>query len=76
MLLHSPDTGSDGNAPSDADGDSDDDTRTVKPGQAQNSAHDPYANLDGAFGSYLADQPQPMANGRGQQRGDEEDLLF
>ena len=73
--MHSPDTGSDGNVASDADGDSDDDTRTVKSGQAQKS-HDPYANLDGAFGSYLADQPQPMANGRGQQRTDEEDLLF
>ncbi|KAI6028363.1 adaptin N terminal region-domain-containing protein [Pisolithus orientalis] len=26
---------------------------------------DPYANLDGAFGGYLADKPQPMSSGRG-----------
>lgn len=35
---------------------------------------DPYANLDGAFGNYLADQPRPMnAGGR---QGDDDDLLF
>lgn len=35
---------------------------------------DPYSNLDGAFGNYLADEPRPMnAGGR---QGDEDDLLF
>jgi len=35
---------------------------------------DPYSNLDGAFGNYLADEPRPMnAGGR---QGDDEDLLF
>lgn len=41
----------------------------------ERGAADPYANLDGAFGSYLADTPQPIRNGR---RGgtDLDDLLF
>ena len=34
--------------------------------QASYDSRDPYANLDGAFGGYLADAPQPM----------NEDLLF
>lgn len=39
-----------------------------------NPVADPYANLDGAFGGYLADQPRPMV---GRQRGnnDLDDLL-
>lgn len=38
---------------------------------------DPYSNLDGAFGNYLADQPRPMASVNHRTRnGDEEDLLF
>jgi len=38
---------------------------------------DPYSNLDGAFGNYLADEPRPMAAGSHRVRHDEEDdLLF
>ncbi|PBK96808.1 Adaptor protein complex beta subunit [Armillaria gallica] len=38
---------------------------------------DPYSNLGGAFGSYLADEPKPMtaADHRGR-HGEEDDLLF
>lgn len=37
---------------------------------------DPYSNLDGAFGNYIADEPRPMgANGQGG-RNDDDDLLF
>jgi len=35
---------------------------------------DPYSNLGGAFGTYMADEPQPM--GAGGRQGDDEDLLF
>jgi AP-2 complex subunit beta-1 len=38
-------------------------------------ANDPYSNIDGAFGNYMADEPQPMAAGKGS-RGDLDDLLF
>jgi hypothetical protein len=34
---------------------------------------DPYANLDNAFGNYLADEPKPF-RGKGQEGDDE--LLF
>ncbi|KAJ3744630.1 adaptin N terminal region-domain-containing protein [Lentinula detonsa] len=34
---------------------------------------DPYSNLDNAFGSYLADEPRPMASRR---HAEEDDLLF
>ncbi|KAF7967685.1 hypothetical protein HWV62_17583 [Athelia sp. TMB] len=37
---------------------------------------DPYSNLDGAFGNYMADEPQPMSTLRKGTRGDLEDLLF
>jgi|SRR6188768_3210820 len=38
-------------------------------------SNDPYSNLDGAFGNYLADEPRPMgASARG--RSDIDDLLF
>jgi hypothetical protein len=38
---------------------------------------DPYSNLDGAFGNYLADEPRPMASVNNRSRhGDEDDLLF
>ncbi|KAF9464650.1 adaptin N terminal region-domain-containing protein [Collybia nuda] len=38
---------------------------------------DPYSNLDGAFGNYLADEPRPIAAGNSRARhGDEDDLLF
>lgn len=39
--------------------------------------NDPYSNLDGAFSTYLSDQPRPM--GAGNQpggRGEVDDLLF
>jgi hypothetical protein len=49
-----------------ADGDDDDDEVT-------HETNDPYSNMDGAFGSYLADEPQPMGKS---QRGDLDDLLF
>jgi AP-2 complex subunit beta-1 len=49
-----------------ADDDDDDDAVT-------HEADDPYSNMDGAFGSYLADEPQPMGKS---QRGDLDDLLF
>ncbi|KAF8559538.1 Adaptor protein complex beta subunit [Imleria badia] len=57
----------DGEAGVDGDGDDDDDTDT-------SPVADPYANLDGAFGGYMADRPQPMV---GHQRGnnDLDDLL-
>jgi len=45
-----------------------DDDNAVTP-----DANDPYSNMDGAFGNYLADEPQPMGKG---QRGDLDDLLF
>jgi hypothetical protein len=38
--------------------------------EASYDSRDPYANLDGAFGGYFGDAPQPM-NTR-----PEEDLLF
>lgn len=34
--------------------------------------NDPYSNLEGAFGNYLADEPRPMAGGR----HNDDDLLF
>jgi len=60
--------GSDDNAyDDDGEADADDEPRG-------RSDDDPYSNLDGAFGNYLADQPRPMnAGGR---QGDDEDLLF
>ncbi|KAF9246556.1 adaptin N terminal region-domain-containing protein [Melanogaster broomeanus] len=51
----------------DADGDDDD--------IPNNKAADPYADLDGAFGGYLADEPRPMAAHRGG-NGDVDVLLF
>ncbi|KAF9480124.1 Adaptor protein complex beta subunit [Pholiota conissans] len=40
-------------------------------------ARDPYSNLDGAFGNYVTDQPQPMAaNNRGAGANEHDDLLF
>jgi AP-2 complex subunit beta-1 len=44
------------------------------PGTRNNSSQlDPYAGLDGAFGGYVTDAPQPFGEDK---RGDEEDLLF
>ncbi|KAH9484294.1 Beta-adaptin-like protein C [Psilocybe cubensis] len=43
---------------------------------AGKDSRDPYSNLDGAFGNYIADEPKPMgANSRGG-RHDDDDLLF
>lgn len=43
---------------------------------AGKEGRDPYSNLDGAFGNYVADEPKPMgANSRGG-RHDDDDLLF
>ena len=40
-------------------------------------ATDPYSNLGGAFGNYLADEPRPMASVNHRTRhGDEDDPLF
>ncbi len=36
-------------------------------------SNDPYANLGGAFGGYVTDEPRPMGAGR---NGDIDDLLF
>jgi AP-2 complex subunit beta-1 len=41
------------------DAGSDQDEGNARP----NGKQDPYSNLDGAFGNYLADEPQPMAAG-------------
>lgn len=38
-------------------------------------AKDPYSNIDGAFGNYMLDEPQPMTAGK-VLRGDLDDLLF
>ena len=58
----------DDDADAGVDGDGDDDDIDGNP------VADPYANLGGAFGGYLADQPQPIV---GRQRGnnDLDDLL-
>ncbi|KAJ7273665.1 adaptin N terminal region-domain-containing protein [Mycena haematopus] len=37
---------------------------------------DPYSNLGGAFGNYMADEPRPMGAGASGRQGDDEDLLF
>lgn len=49
---------------------SDQDDDDVDPTAA--GAHDPYSNLEGAFGNYLADEPRPMTGGR----HNDDDLLF
>lgn len=53
------------------DGDTGSDQEDTKP-----KADDPYANLSGVFGSYLADEPRPMAAMDGRGRNDLDDLLF
>jgi len=41
------------------------------------AAGDPYSNLDGAFGNYMADEPRPMAaSSRAGRPNDDDDLLF
>jgi AP-2 complex subunit beta-1 len=51
-----------------SDGEEDEDIAPHAKGQ------DPYSNLAGAFGNYLADEPRPM-NNAGRNR-EEDDLLF
>jgi len=41
---------------------------------ATEESSDPYANLDNAFGNYLADEPRPF--GRQGLDGGDDDLLF
>lgn len=61
------------NQEEDEDAGSDQDEGNVKP----NGKQDPYSNLDGAFGNYLADEPQPIAaSNRAGRHGDLDDLLF
>jgi len=40
------------------------------------STNDPYSNLDGAFGSYLVDEPRPMTGTHQGRHGEDEDSLF
>ena len=54
------------------DAGSDQDEGNAKP----NGKQDPYSNLDGAFGNYLADEPQPIASSRAGRHNDLDDLLF
>jgi hypothetical protein len=59
---------------SDADGDVEGDDDEPR---GRSNVTDPYSNLEGAFGNYLADEPRPMnAGGRGGRQGDDDDLLF
>jgi AP-2 complex subunit beta-1 len=44
------------------------------PTEYEPSSADPYSNLDGAFGNYVADKPRPMQDVR--QSGIDDDLLF
>jgi len=61
------------NQEEDEDAGSDQDEGNVK----SNGKQDPYSNLDGAFGNYLADEPQPIAaSNRAGRHGDLDDLLF
>ncbi|KDR81568.1 hypothetical protein GALMADRAFT_239593 [Galerina marginata CBS 339.88] len=39
------------------------------------ASRDPYSNLDGAFGNYIADEPRPMGT-KNSGRNDDDDLLF
>jgi len=55
------------------DAGSDQDETNAEP----NGKQDPYSNLDGAFGNYLADEPQPIsASNRSGRHNDLDDLLF
>ncbi|KAI6039036.1 adaptin N terminal region-domain-containing protein [Pisolithus marmoratus] len=57
--------------PGNYDGEADVDGEDEVPGKAG----DPYANLDSAFGGYLADKPQPIHSGRGGHANFDELLL-
>ena len=61
-LLGGADVEGDGDADADGGGDEDEDDEDggLRP-NGQNSA-DPYANIAGAFGSYMADAPKPIAS--------------
>ena len=61
-MLGGADVEGDGDADADGGGDEDEDDEDggLRP-NGQNSA-DPYANIAGAFGSYMADAPKPIAS--------------
>ena len=69
---HSSNPQADENRQEEPDGDAGSD-QEAEPGNAGN---DPYANLDGAFGNYLADQPRPIGATDRRARNDLDDLLF
>ncbi|KAF5365668.1 hypothetical protein D9758_003315 [Tetrapyrgos nigripes] len=52
--------------------------RTVSSLEDRNASagNDPYSNLDGAFGTYMVDEPRPMTSSHQGRHGDDEDLLF
>jgi len=54
----------------DGDAGSDQDAEPASAGK------DPYANLGGAFGNYLADEPRPIGASDRRARNDLDDLLF
>jgi len=54
----------------DGDAGSDQDVEPASAGK------DPYANLGGAFGNYLADEPRPIGASDRRGRNDLDDLLF
>ncbi|KAF8959044.1 adaptin N terminal region-domain-containing protein [Flammula alnicola] len=67
--LNGDDEGEDGGSDQDQDDDSAEPIGTAE--------RDPYSNLDGAFGTYTADEPRPMAaSTRGGRPNEEDDLLF
>ncbi|KAF9564684.1 Adaptor protein complex beta subunit [Agrocybe pediades] len=59
----------------DEDGEPGSDQDDEVPTQGTHKSNDPYSNLDGAFGNYLADEPRPMGASSGARR-EEDDLLF
>ncbi|KDQ60871.1 hypothetical protein JAAARDRAFT_124533 [Jaapia argillacea MUCL 33604] len=67
--------GDDGEYEGDGDGDDEDEAMHVK-GAAEGTDVDPYADLDNAFGGYVADGPRPMGTLTGKRGGDDDDLLF
>jgi len=54
----------------------DGDTSSDQEEETEPKVNDPYANLGGAFGNYLADEPRPMAAMDGRGRKDLDDLLL
>lgn len=72
-LLPSGSDGQDADTSIDKDRDADEHAAPTRP-PAPMDVNDPYSNLDGAFGGYIADGPRPMQN-RGQ-NNDLDDLLL